>query len=366
MWTIVPPARDSTAAQRQSHAIPPGRQAGVRNSGQWALTLALRGLALFLGVFALIGLMGELRGRTTDLSLWWVDLRDLPGVLRIALLTAFSGLLVAWAVRAAPGLRLRRATALACAGFALLAVRDSARFVAASGSGLVHSTLPVPFSLFVAATLAVLAVATLRAPVAGNGRRLWTGLAIVGAIAVWGVTFPLAQMFFFGTTDYRRPADAAVIFGARVYASGNPSPLLADRIRTGIELYRSGLVPTLVMSGGDGADGFNEAQVMRDEAIAGGVSPAAIVVDPAGLTTEATVANAMALVVARPGVAVPPRVIAVSQAYHLPRIQLSFATAGIDVLTVPAADPQPIGEMPWLVAREVPAFWVYYLRVCLG
>ena len=129
MWTIVPPARDSTAAQRQSHAIPPGRQAGVRNSVQWALALALRGLALFLGVFALIGLMGELRGRTTDLSLWWVDLRDLPGVLRIALLTAFSGLLVAWAVRAAPGLRLRRATALACAGFALL----SAATIVATG-----------------------------------------------------------------------------------------------------------------------------------------------------------------------------------------------------------------------------------------
>jgi vancomycin permeability regulator SanA len=365
MWTIVPPARGSTA-QRQSHAIPPGRQAGVRNSVLWGMALALRGLALFLGVFTLIGLIGELRGRTTDLSLWWVDLRDLPGVLRIGLLTALSGLLVAWAVRAAPGLRLRRATALACAGFALLAVRDSARFVAASGSGLVHSTLPVPFSLFVAATLAVLAVATLRAPLTGNGRRLRTGLAIATAIAAWGVAFPLAQMFFFGTTDYRRPADAAVIFGARVYASGNPSPLLADRIRTGVELYRSGLIPTLVMSGGDGADGFNEAQVMRDEAIAGGVSPTAIVIDPAGLTTEATVANAMALVAARPGAALPPRIIAVSQAYHLPRIQLSFATAGIDVLTVPAADPQPIGEMPWLVAREVPAFWVYYLRVCLG
>lgn len=338
----------------------------MRNSVQRGLALALRGLAVFLGVFTLIGLIGELRGRTMDLSLWWIDLRDLPGVLRIALLTVLSGLLLAWAVRAAPGLRLRRATALACAGFALLAVRDSVRFVAASGSGLVHSTLPVPFSLFVAAILAVLAVAVLRAPVAGNDRRLRTGLAIVAAIAAWGVAFPLAQMFFFGTTDYRRPADAAVIFGARVYASGNPSPLLADRIRTGIELYESGLVPTLVMSGGDGADGFNEAQVMREAAIAGGVSPAAIAIDPAGLTTEATVANAMALVAARSGVAVPPRVIAVSQAYHLPRIQLSFATAGIDVLTVPAVDPQPIGEMPWLVAREVPAFWVYYLRVCLG
>jgi uncharacterized SAM-binding protein YcdF (DUF218 family) len=105
---------------------------------------------------------------------------------------------------------------------------------------------------------------------------------------------------------------------------------------------------------------------MRDKAIASGVDPTAIIVDPAGVTTEATVANAMALLGQRPDAAVQPRIIAVSQAYHLPRVQLSFATAGIDVLTVPAVDPQPIGEMPWLVAREVPAFWVYYMRVCLG
>jgi vancomycin permeability regulator SanA len=171
-------------------------------------------------------------------------------------------------------------------------------------------------------------------------------------------------MFFVGTTDYRRPADAAVIFGARVYASGAPSPLLADRITTGVELYKAGLVPKLIMSGGDGADGFNEAQVMRGVAVADGVDPTAVLVDPAGVTTEATVANSMALLAPTGGVA--PRVMAVSQAYHLPRVQLSFATAGIDVLTVPAADPIPIGEMPLLVAREVPAFWVYYLRVCLG
>ena len=173
-------------------------------------------------------------------------------------------------------------------------------------------------------------------------------------------------MWFFGTTDYRRPADAAVVFGARVYASGAPSPLLADRIRTGIELYRSGLVSVLVMSGGDGADGFNEALVMRDEAIRAGVDPAAIVLDRAGDTTEATVADTVALLSIRNGGRLPPRIIAVSQAYHLPRIQLSFATAGVDVLTVPAVDPEPIGEMPLLVGREVPAFWVYFLRVCLG
>jgi len=45
--------------------------------------------------------------------------------------------------------------------------------------------------------------------------------------------FPLALMLFFGNTDYRRPADAVVVFGARVYASGKLSDALEDRIRTG-------------------------------------------------------------------------------------------------------------------------------------
>lgn len=336
----------------------------MRNRIAPAGALTLRGFSLFLGAFTLIGIVGELRGRTMDVSLWWIDLRDLPAMVRIGLLGTLSGLLVLWAIRESPGRRLRQATAIICGLFALLAVRDTARFTAISGSGLVHSTLPVPFSLFVAVVLSVLAVGTLRAraPIAAGRVREWLGIAAV--VVAWAVVFPLAQMLFFGTTDYRRPADAAVIFGARVYANGIPSPLLADRIRTGVELYEAGLAPKLIMSGGDGADGFNEARVMRDVAVADGVDPTAILVDPSGVTTEATVANSITLLAPTSGIS--PRVIAVSQAYHLPRVQLSFATAGIDVLTVPAADPIPIGEMPLLVAREVPAFWVYYLRVCLG
>jgi vancomycin permeability regulator SanA len=338
----------------------------VRNQLVQIAAIGIRGFGLFLGVFTLVGLIGELRGRTGDVSLWWVDLRDMPGAVRIGLLGGLSAVLVSWAIRRSPGVGLRRATAGACGVFALFALRDGVRFMTVTGSGLVRSSLPVPFSLFVAVGLGALAIAALWLPAQSNGRRLRAGLGVALAVCGWALVFPLAQMFFFGTTDYRRPADAAVVFGARVYASGRPSPLLADRIRTGVELYRGGLVATLVMSGGDGADGFNEAIVMREAAIAAGVTPASVLVDPIGVTTEATVANAMALLAGRAGMPVPPRVIAVSQAYHLPRVQLTFATAGIDVLTVPAADPEPIGEMPLLVAREVPAFWVYYLRVCLG
>jgi vancomycin permeability regulator SanA len=325
-----------------------------------------RGGAIVLGGFVLIGLVGELRGRTMDVNRWWVDIGDLPGVVRVAILGTFGVFLLAWAVRPAAGRKRRRGTALLCALLCLFALRDVVRFYQASVGGLVHPTVPLPLSLFVALGLAGLAIAIVRQPPVADHGRIRGIAAVVLACIAWGVAFPLAQMWFFGTTDYRRPADAAVVFGARVYASGSPSPLLADRLRTAIDLYKSGLVSVLVMSGGDGADGFNEAQVMRDEAVRAGVDPAAIVVDPAGDSTEATVANTVVLLSTRNGGSLPTRIIAVSQAYHLPRIQLSFATAGIDVLTVPAADPEPIGEMPVLVAREVPAFWVYFLRVCLG
>jgi vancomycin permeability regulator SanA len=328
--------------------------------------VGLRGLALFLATFTTIGVIGELRGRTSDVSLWWIDLRDLPPVVRLALLIGFAGLLAWWAVSRAPGRRQRWTTGVVSAIFVGLAARDVVRFYGVVAEGNVRPAVGIPLSLVLCTLLVILSLVALReSRDPGRVSRRET-LGIVVAAGAWAVLFPLAQMLFFGTTDYRRPADAAVIFGARVYASGQPSPLLADRIRTGIQLYDAGLVPLLVMSGGDGSDGFNEAWVMRDVAVAAGVDPSDVLVDPNGNTTEATVANASALLAARSGGIEPGRIIAVSQAYHLPRIQLAFANAGIDVLTVPAGELEPIREMPIFVAREVPAFWAYYLRVCLG
>ena len=148
--------------------------------------------------------------------------------------------------------------------------------------------------------------------------------------------------------------------------TGEPSPLLANRIREGVELWEAGLAPVLVMSGGLGADGFDEAVVMRDVAVAAGVPADAIVVDSGGVTTEATVVNTIALLAARgvPGDARPLRLLAVTQAYHLPRVELAFQAGGVDVLTVPATDRVPIRQMPLYVLREIPAFWAYFLSDC--
>ncbi len=331
-----------------------------------SLMIVARGAGLFLGVFTLIGIVGELRGSAWDQNLWWIDLRDLPAALRIANLVSFAVVVIGWAVR--PSFRpiVRRISAALTATLALLAIRDVVRFGEAVAAGGVRPTGPVPLSVFVALLLAGLAMTILRSRQEDSRPTIRNAGLVAASAGAWAIAFPIALMLFFGTTDYRRPANVAVVFGARVYADGRPSPLLADRIRTGVELYRDGLVPLLIMSGGDGADGFNEARVMRDEAVKAGVDPAAVIVDPIGVSTEATVGDTAAILVDRFGLRSETlRVIAVSQAYHLPRIQLAFAHVGFDVLTVPAAEAQPIRELPLLMLREVPAFWTYFVRVCL-
>src|SRR5579862_228617 len=279
--------RPPPSLKRAARGVCPGMRANVRN----AILFGLRGAALFLAAFTLIGLVGELRSRTIDPSLWWVDLRDLPPVVRLALLAALAAVLAGWALHPAPGPRLRWATAIGCGLFAGFAVRDVVGFYAASSAGRIHPAIDVPLSMFTAALLVGLAVAALRQSSRHAGTKVRAKIALAVAVGGWAVAFPLAQMLFFGSADYRRPADVAVIFGAGMTPSGQPSPLLADRIQTGVDLYRSGLVPRLIMSGSTDSNGFNEARVMRDVAVAAGVDPAAITVDRVGDSTEMTVAN---------------------------------------------------------------------------
>jgi vancomycin permeability regulator SanA len=159
-----------------------------------------------------------------------------------------------------------------------------------------------------------------------------------------------------GAAAYARPADAIVVLGARAYADGRPSPVLADRVRTGCALYRRGLAPRVVLSGGPGDGDVHETEAMRRLAVAEGVPDGSIVLDPAGTSTRATVVNSLALL----GDAAP-RVLVVSQGWHLPRLDLAFERRGARAFTVPAVESRPIAKTPWFVAREVAAWWAEWL-----
>ncbi|MEM7263616.1 MAG: YdcF family protein, partial [Planctomycetota bacterium] len=227
-------------------------------------------------------------------------------------------------------------------------------------SSTVRSSFPVPFSLIVALLL-IPVVLSLDA----NPSEKWRqrdraiSLLLLGAL---GIFFPLAQMICFGKTDYRRPSDAVVVFGAGVWADGEPSLALRDRVGTAVSLYHEGLATQLIFSGGPGRGEVHETEAMTTLAVESGVPRSAIFVDPVGLDSWETVRNVTPTLDALGAT----RVLAVSHFYHLPRVKMAFHRAGREVFTVPASETRRLRKLPYYMLREVIAFWVYYLRPLAG
>ena len=79
-----------------------------------------------------------------------------------------------------------------------------------------------------------------------------------------------------GQVDEERPADAIVVLGAAQY-DGRPSPVFRARLDHAISLYRAGVAPKLVVTGGKRpGDRTTEAAVARRYAIDHGVPAEAI------------------------------------------------------------------------------------------
>ncbi len=315
-----------------------------------------RGLALFLGGFALVNILGGLRSAHFDANLWWIDLRTLPSAIVPPFLLAASACLVGFAVWPLRSTWRRILTIGCVAALGVVAVANTAQFYTLLARGLVSRGIPIPLSLFVSIGLAIVLTAAWPRPL--PPRRTGGLLPILVVACCCAVCFTVAQMLFFGKTDYRRPADAAVVLGARAYADGRPSDALADRVRTACGLYQDGLVRRLIFSGGPGDGAIHETEAMKRMALGLGVKAEDIWLDKAGVNTQATVRNTEALLLQWHA----SRVLVVSHDYHLPRIKLTYQRAGWDVFTVPAKQSYLLRQTPYNMAREVAALWVYYLR----
>lgn len=319
------------------------------------IVAAARALAAFLGGFSLLNLLGALRTPGLDANLWWIDLRPFPQWFTSLALLAAAVLLLLFAARPqVPGWprEVMRWLFTALLGYALW---NGIQYYVLIAHQVIHTRMLVPFSFLVSAALLIIVLAVYwKGPcVCGPLERMTMLLVFLACL----IGFPLAQIACFGNVDYRRAADAIVVFGAGVYADGSPSRALTDRVQTACRLYQEHYAPRIIFSGGPGEGAVHETEAMRRMALRQGIPAHAILTDPNGVNTRATVQNTSVLFQRLHCT----RILAVSHAYHLPRIKLTYQRAGWEVYTVPAEEPTPLLGERYFIVREVAALWAYYL-----
>jgi len=126
-------------------------------------------------------------------------------------------------------------------------------------------------------------------------------------------------------------ADAIVVLGGGVDGPRTLSMTSLQRMIHGLELYRSGLAPTLVFSGGRAGQTAAESVLMADLAIALGVPRAAVYAEAVSNDTW-THARELARVDPHSR---PRKIILVTDVFHIKRAAMTFERAGFEVLAAP-------------------------------
>lgn len=144
---------------------------------------------------------------------------------------------------------------------------------------------------------------------------LW--LAAVAGYVVW-----------VGERDQAGTADVIIVLGAAAY-DARPSPVFEERIRHGIDLYRRGLAPRIIFTGGFGTGArFAESQVAQRYALRQAVPRDAILIETRSRTTRQNLQQASELMRRHR----MQRAIIVSDPLHMARALRLAQEAGIDAL----------------------------------
>lgn len=121
----------------------------------------------------------------------------------------------------------------------------------------------------------------------------------------------------------------AIVFGAGLRRDGTPTAILQDRVKTAADLYFSGRVEKILMSGDNRFEYYNEPGAMRQYALSLGVPNTAIALDYAGRRTYDTCYRARTIFGVK-------NAILVTQKFHLPRALFLCNSLGVDSYGVEA------------------------------
>ncbi|MET9090735.1 ElyC/SanA/YdcF family protein [Streptomyces cyaneofuscatus] len=177
-------------------------------------------------------------------------------------------------------------------------------------------------------------LSALRLPRSRRGRRLAVqGLMALCVLALLPATWMrLGADARVGTTADAPAREVALVFGAGLW-KGRPTPYLAHRLDAAAELYRTGKVKVVLVTGDNSRVEYDEPDAMRTYLTARGVPDDRIVSDYAGFDSWDSCVRAKKIF----GV---DRAVLVSQGFHIHRATTLCRSAGIDAYGVAVDEPR--------------------------
>ncbi len=138
--------------------------------------------------------------------------------------------------------------------------------------------------------------------------------------------------------------DCVLVLGAGVRGDGTPSTMLSHRVLVGIDIYKAGGAPKLLMSGDHGRINYDEVNAMKAFAIERDVPSSDIFMDHAGFSTYESMYRARDIFQAK-------KVVIVTQRYHLYRAIYDAERMGLEAYGV-ASDLDSYARQRYYDIRE--------------
>jgi uncharacterized SAM-binding protein YcdF (DUF218 family) len=171
-------------------------------------------------------------------------------------------------------------------------------------------------------------------------------------VVYFGVTF--VQVWRASRADHARTADAIVVLGAAQY-NGRPSPVLEARLAHALALWKRGIAPKIVTTGGNRpGDRYTEASTGASYLIGHGVPESAIQLETQGATSWESLAAAVRFL-RKEG---STDVVLVSSPWHALRTEEIADEVGLHGHASPAAEHETIGKRLYHLGRETLAVGV--------
>ncbi len=184
----------------------------------------------------------------------------------------------------------------------------------------------------------------------------WIAALVVALLVGWfGIT--CARILRQARSDEARPAAAIVVFGAAEY-SGRPSPIYRARLDHAFALFRRGLAPVVITTGGYGYDPtYSEGGVGRDYLRSLGIPDSQLIAETQSSDTVQS-ARRVAVIMKTNGLR---DCLAVSDAYHVFRVKQMLQGEGVTAYAAPRPDslPRSFWERSFLVAREAISYMLW-------